>query len=72
MSKKNKASLKSLILLSLASTAFVVAIAFASFDNQTTVAIAGGITFAAVFLVLLVLRALTNDDEFKPGEPRLK
>ncbi len=72
MPKSNKVSVKSLLGLSLASSLFVLVIAFASFDNPTEVFLSGGITFVIVFLVLLLLRALTKEDNFKPGEPRLK
>jgi len=72
MPKTNKASMKNLLILSLVSALFVLVIAFASFDNQTEVFISAGITFVVVFLVLLLLRALTKEDNFKPGEPRLK
>ena len=61
-----------MIVLALIASAFVAAIAWGAFDDLSRVAIAAGITFVIVLLGFAVLNFAAKDDNFKPGEPRLK
>jgi hypothetical protein len=70
--KKSATSIKSIAILALVSAAFVAGITWASFDDQIRTVIATAATFVIVFLVLTLLNWFGKDDDFKPGEPRLK
>jgi len=61
-----------MIVLALIASAFVAAIAWGAFDDLSRVAIAAGITFVIVLLGFAALNIAAKDDNFKPGEPRLK
>ncbi len=61
-----------MIVLALIASAFVSAIAWGAFDDLSRVAIAAGITFVIVLLGFAALNYAAKDDNFKPGEPRLK
>ena len=71
---KNKAfsTLRSMLAFSVIATAFVVAIAWGSFDDFARVAIAGGITFVVCMAGLAVLNWAGKEDDTEPGTPRLK
>jgi hypothetical protein len=72
MAKGKSTSWKSMIVLALIASAFVAAIAWGAFDDLSRVAIAAGITFVFVLLGFAALNFAAKDDNFKPGEPRLK
>jgi hypothetical protein len=72
MAKGKSTSWKSMIVLALIASAFVAAIAWGAFDDLSRVAIAAGITFVIVLLGFAALNFAAKDDNFKPGEPRLK
>jgi hypothetical protein len=72
MAKGKSTSWKSMIVLALIASAFVAAIAWGAFDDLSRVAIAAGITFVVVLLGFAALNFAAKDDNFKPGEPRLK
>ncbi len=72
MAKGKSTSWKSMIVLALIASAFVSAIAWGAFDDLSRVAIAAGITFVIVLLGFAALNYAAKDDNFKPGEPRLK
>jgi hypothetical protein len=72
MAKGKSTSWKSMIVLALIASAFVAAIAWGAFDDLSRVAIAAGITFVVVLLGFAALNYAAKDDNFKPGEPRLK
>jgi hypothetical protein len=72
MAKGKSTSWKSMIVLALIASAFVAAIAWGAFDDLSRVAIAAGITFVIVLLGFAALNYAAKDDNFKPGEPRLK
>lgn len=69
---KSATSIKSIAILALVSAAFVSVITWASFDDQIRTVIATAATFVIVFLVLILLNWFGKDDDFKPGESRLK
>lgn len=71
---KSKAnSLTAVLIAGLVCAGFVTAITWNSFDNPTISLIAAGITFGVVVGTLIVLRLIQKDDEqVKPGSPRLK
>ncbi|MFM8927806.1 MAG: hypothetical protein ACKOFA_06410 [Rhodoluna sp.] len=72
MPKNKTTSVASVLTISALSAVFVGFIGLGSFNNPIRVAIAAGITFVAVLVSLLLLRAFEKDDEVKPGTPRLK
>ena len=72
MAKGKSTSWKSMIVLALIASAFVSAIAWGAFDDLSRVAIAAGITFVIVLFGFAALNYAAKDDNFKPGEPRLK
>ena len=61
-----------MIVLALVASAFVSAIAWGAFDDLSRVAIAAGITFVVVIVGFLVLNWVGKEDDFKPGQKRLK
>lgn len=69
---KSATSFKSMFVLSLIAAAFVGAIAWGAFDETIRVALAAGITFVVVLVGFLVMNWVAKDDDYKPGEPRLK
>ena len=70
--RKSPTSFRSMIIFSLVATAFVVAIAWGSFDDLARVAIVGGLTFVVVLVGLVVLNRFSKEDDSEPGQPRLK
>jgi len=72
MAKTKSTSFKSMFVLALVATSFVAAIAWGAFDDLARVAIAAGITFVVVILGFLVLNWVGKEDDFKPGQQRLK
>ena len=72
MARNKATSLSSMLVLALIASAFVAAIAWGAFDDLTRVAIAAGITFVIVFVTFLVLNWAGKEDNFKPGQQRLK
>jgi MFS-type transporter involved in bile tolerance (Atg22 family) len=72
MAKAKSTSLKSMFVLALVAASFVAAIAWGAFDDLSRVAIAAGITFVVVILGFLVLNRVGKEDDFKPGQQRLK
>ncbi len=72
MAKTKSVSLKSMFVLVLVATSFVGAIAWGAFDDLSRVAIAMGITFVVVLVGFLVLTWVGKEDNFQPGQQRLK
>ena len=72
MAKSKPTSLKSMFFLASLASAFVAAIAWGAFDDLTRVAIAAGITFVVVTVTFLILNWAGKEDDFKPGQQRLK
>jgi len=72
MAKSKITSIGSIFVISVVCSIFVGLIAWGSFDDPLRIFIAAGITFVAVLVSLLILRAVQKDDEVVPGVPRLK
>ena len=70
--KKSATSIKSIAILALVASAFVAGITWASFDDQIRTIIATVGTFVIVFFGFILLNWLAKEDDFKPGETRLK
>lgn len=70
---KKAGSVKAILVGGVIAVGFVTAITWKSFDNPTVSLIVAAITFGVVVLSVVVLRWLQKDDEqVKPGSPRLK
>lgn len=71
--KTKATSVASILIAGIICVAFVTAITWNSFDNPTISLIAAGVTFGVVVGSLLLLRLIQKeDDQVKPGSPRLK